>query len=72
MAGDGGKFLIYFEDEAHLVRRLGAAVVACWSELPDAIRVKLIEQARHVKDDDESDHIGEQLKRFIADHTGSK
>lgn len=69
MATNDDKLLIYFDDEAHLVRRLGAAVVACWSDLPDAICLKLIEHAKRVKDEDDSDVIGEQMKRFIADHT---
>ena len=70
MAREDNKLLIYFDDEAHLVRRLGAAVVACWGDLPDAIRTKLVDQAKRVVDEHESDHIDEQIRTFISDHAG--
>ena len=69
MAEDNEKLLIYFESEEHLVRRLGAAVVSCWSEIPGDMRNKLLERAIRVLDEDHSDHLDEQMKRFIADHT---
>jgi len=69
MNDDEEKLLIYFESEEHLVRRLGAAVVSCWSEMPGDMRGKLLERATRVLDEDHSAHLDEQMKRFIADHT---
>ena len=54
------KLLIYFESEEHLVRRLGAAVVSCWSEMPGDMRDKLLERATRVLDEDHSGHLDEQ------------
>ena len=63
------KLLIYFDDEAHLVRRLGAAVISCWGDLPEDVRLKLVGQAKRVMDDDEPDLVDRQIMRFIKDHT---
>jgi hypothetical protein len=70
MDGSGEKLLIYFEDEEHIVQRLGAAVIACWEELPRKARAMLVEKAQKVLDGDESDHFDIQLKNFIRQHTG--
>jgi hypothetical protein len=61
--------LIYFESEEHLVRRLGAALVSYWSELPSGTQSELIERSIMVLDEDHSEHLAEQMKRFIAAHT---
>lgn len=70
MDGSGEKLLIYFEDEEHIVQRLGAAVISCWEELPRKARAMLVEKAQKVLDGDESDHFDIQLKNFIRQHTG--
>ncbi len=69
MNDDDGQRLIYFEGEEHLVRRLGAALVSCWNEIPKDAQENLIERAILVLDEDRSEHLAEQLKSFIAAHT---
>jgi len=66
----GEKLLIYFQDEQHIVQRLGAAVISCWEELPQPVRAMLVEQAMKVLDGDETDQFDKQLKNFIRQHTG--
>ena len=72
MANKDDKLLVYFDDEAHLVRRLGSAVIACWVGLSPDIRRKLMDQAKRVMEDDDPNLVDEQMKRFIAEHTGSQ
>ena len=69
MADEDDKLLIYFESEEHLVRRLGAAVISCWTELPGPVRAHVIARAIKVLDEDHSEHLGEQMKKFVSDHT---
>jgi hypothetical protein len=66
------KLLVYFEDEEHIVRRLGAAVISCWEELPRPLRARLIEKAMKVLDADETGQFDAQLKNFIREHTGGR
>lgn len=70
MDGVGEKLLIYFQDEQHIVQRLGAAVISCWEELPQPVRAMLVKQAMKVLDGDETDQFDRQLKNFIRQHTG--
>ncbi len=70
MDGGGEKLLIYFQDEQHIVQRLGAAVISCWEELPQSVRAMLVKQAMKVLDGDETDQFDLQLKNFIRQHTG--
>ncbi|MGD0188078.1 MAG: hypothetical protein ABSC25_22905 [Roseiarcus sp.] len=72
MEGGEKKLLIYFEDEEHIVRRLGAAVISCWDEVPTPIRAKLVERAMRVLDVDETGEFDRQLKNFIKQHTSSR
>ena len=72
MADDNEKLLIYFEDEEHIVRRLGAAVLACWDQLSDDAREKLIKHAEKVFDDEESERFGEHFEKFLAAHGKKK
>ena len=37
--------IIYYEDEAHLIRRLGAAVVVVWQILDQDTRALIMERA---------------------------
>jgi len=71
---DGGKqkLLIYFEDEEHIVRRLGAAVISCWEDIPKPVRAKLVERAMRVLDADETGEFDRQLKSFIKQHTARR
>ncbi len=62
------KRLIYFESEEHLVRRLGAALVVCWSKFPLDLRREVLSSAERVLDTEPDDHLNEHLKLFIAEH----
>lgn len=66
------KLLVYFQDEQHIVQRLGAAVISCWEELPQPVRAMLVKQAMKVLDGDETDQFEQQLKNFIKQHTGDE
>lgn len=66
MEDDDNKLLIYFENEAHLVRRLGAAVVSLWSDIPIGLQHKLIEQAERVFDENETDEFAWQVRQLLA------
>jgi hypothetical protein len=70
MTIESEKLLIYFGDEEHIVRRLGAAVVSCWQELPEAVRTTLIERACRVLDELDAAQFEAQVKGFIATHSG--
>jgi hypothetical protein len=71
---DGGdqKLVIYFDDEEHIVRRLGAAVISCWDDIPKPVRAKLVERAMRVLDADETGEFDRQLKNFIREHTSRR
>jgi hypothetical protein len=71
MSNNNEKLLIYFEDEEHIVRRLGAAVVSCWADLSKVARKKLLARASMVFDDQESDQLEQQIATFIAAHAAS-
>jgi hypothetical protein len=63
------RFLIYFEDEEHIVRRLGAAAISCWDQLPRPVRAKLMIQAAKILDEDSATEFDAQLKNFVKQHT---
>lgn len=66
------KILRYSNDEAHIVRRLGAAVVSLWDELPKAEREKIADRACHVFDEYQTVQLNEQISVFIREHAGEK
>ncbi len=68
---DSEKLLIYFDSEAHLVRRLGAAVVSCWRDLDPAIRALIIVRAKRVLDDETDDQLDDPIDRFLTVHDGA-
>jgi hypothetical protein len=72
MAHEGEKLLIYFESEADIVGRLGAAVISCWPRLPGSIQKMLVEQSSKVLDDEETSEFERRLEAFIKQHTGGK
>lgn len=69
MSQNDERRLIYFENEEHLVRRLGAALISYWKELPVEFQAKLIERAESVLDKDQSSHLDKEMKHFIAANT---
>ena len=62
------KLLVYFDDEEHIVRRLGAAVVSCWADLPSHVQEQLMSRSGEVLDADEDSEFGSHLRTFLADH----
>ena len=69
MMSNNDKLLVYFDHEEHLVRRLGAAVISCWAELPADVRYRLFERSIEVCDDHETERLEEQFRLFIAEHS---
>ena len=65
---DDRKVLVYFEDEEHIVRRLGAAAVSCWSELPSDVRRTLFERSMQVFDETETEQLDDKLGKFLKEH----
>ena len=57
--------LKYRENQEHLLRRLGQAVVMQWDELPDELQDLLIDQASVVEDHGEGAHEPNDFETFI-------
>ena len=55
------------EDDAQLVRRLGFAVAAVWTDLSSASQALILEQAAAVGDAQETTQLREQLQTFIRE-----
>lgn len=53
------------DDEKHIVRRIGAAVVFQWSNLPDATRELILQQAQLVDDEFDTVQLEQQISAFI-------
>lgn len=72
MTADSSKLLIYFDDEEHIVRRLGSAVISCWHALPEAVQNTLLDRASSVLDDDSTEPFDREMRRFLLDHTAHR
>jgi len=57
--------LKYRENQEHLLRRLGQAIVLQWDELPDAMQDLLIDQAAVVEDHSDGAHEPNDFETFI-------
>lgn len=57
--------LEYTEDEEHLLRRLGGAVVVLWESMSEVDRESFLSQATMMADRHETVQLREQLKYFI-------
>ena len=55
------------EDDAQLIRRLGFAVAAVWTDLSSASQTLILEQAAAVGDTQETTQLREQLQTFIRE-----
>lgn len=66
------KFLRYDADEAHIVRRLGSAVVSLWNELPEQEREKIAQRALSVFDEYQTVQLDQQIRHFIREHAGER
>jgi hypothetical protein len=53
------------QDEEHILRRLGGAVVVLWDRLPDNTRSKILAQATQMHDRHPAVQLGEQIEEFI-------
>ena len=53
------------QDEEHILRRLGGAVVVLWDRLPDNARSKILAQATQMHDRHQTVQLGEQIEGFI-------
>ena len=62
----------YTDDDEHVVRRLGAAVVAQWDALPEDVRRLLIEQATFMHDRHQTVQLKETIESFIEQNAGWK
>lgn len=56
------------DDHEHLIRHLGAAVIACWSELPHDIQDKILARSRVTDDEPETDDLDARLRLFVGSH----
>jgi hypothetical protein len=56
------------EEDEHILRRLGGAVVVQWARLPDAMRDLLVEQATLMWDRYDTVQLRQQIELFIRKH----
>jgi hypothetical protein len=54
--------------EQHILQCLGAAVIAQWTELPTDVQKTLFEHAVSGGDPRHSNHLREQIARFLHNH----
>jgi hypothetical protein len=59
------KTVKYREQQEHLLRRLGGALVLQWDALPDALQDLIIDQAAIVDDREDAPHEGGDIENFI-------
>jgi hypothetical protein len=59
------KTVKYRENQEHLLRRLGGALVLQWDALPDDLQDLLIDQAAIVDDRDDAAHESSDIENFI-------
>ena len=67
----GDEYVNYTDDEAHIVRRLGAAFVSLWPDIPEDVREKVVRKSLKVIDSYQGGaQLDEQVRDFIAKHAG--
>ena len=67
----GEEYIHYTDDEAHIVRRLGAAFVSLWPNIPEDVREMIVEKSLKVSDSFQGGaKLDEQVRDFIAKHAG--
>jgi hypothetical protein len=59
------KTLKYGEDQEHVLRRLGAALVLQWDALPDSLQDLIVDQAAVVEDRQDAPHGVGDIENFI-------
>ena len=60
----------YSEDQEHILRRLGGAVVAQWGALPTEVQDLILMQAPLIYDRDECSQVYQDIDAFIQVHQG--
>jgi hypothetical protein len=60
----------YSEDQEHILRRLGGAVVAHWDTLPTEVQNLILMQAPLIHDRDNCSQLYQQIDAFIQLHRG--
>jgi hypothetical protein len=60
----------YSEDQEHILRRLGGAVVAHWDALPTEVQNLILMQAPLIHDRDDCVQLYQQIDAFIQLHRG--
>ena len=65
MTDNNDRLVVYFDDEEHLIRRLGAAVVALWSDMPPDLQGRLVAHAKRILDEDEETHFDDRLRQLL-------
>lgn len=71
MSGVKGAWLEYDEEDEHILRRLGSAVIIQWPDLPEQVRNLLEEQAVFVNDKHGTVQLPQQIRIFIEKHQGT-
>jgi hypothetical protein len=60
----------YAKGDAHIIRRLGGAVVAQWSNLPTDLKQLILSQATLVHDAHQTVQLEQQIEHFIEQNQG--
>ena len=61
----------YPSEDEPFVRRLGSALLAHWSELPDDLRAKILAEAGHVWDREYNiPQLAQKLETFVKRYPG--
>jgi hypothetical protein len=64
------RIIPYSEDQEHILRRLGGAVVAQWDALPSDVQSRILSQAPLIHDRYECVQLYQQIDAFIQLHQG--
>jgi hypothetical protein len=60
----------YSDDQEHILRRLGGAVVVQWNALPTEVQDLILMQAPLIYDRDECSQVYQDIDAFIQVHQG--
>lgn len=60
------------EQEMHILRRLGAAIIMQWNTLPKKLRKELFDNASSMKDQPQTSVLRGKIARFLHKHKNDK
>jgi hypothetical protein len=60
------------EQEKHILRRLGAAIIMQWNTLPKKLRKELFDNASSMKDQPQTSVLRGKIARFLHKHKNDK